>query len=221
MRQGRVLLVALGLSVLTVSALAAGSGGRKAPSAAPRATPAHGPVDPEVQKGLDAFSQRRYALARSIAEGLFKQRNRGSTHAEAMDLLVESWLAQGKFAEARTAAKQYSQQAPKESQDALKRIGDQERDYQAKLKQYQADRVKAKKPEAQARALLHIGHLHHLYGRMDLAEAAYREVVTKYPKTVAASRAQRQLDALHGKPQHALKGPTKSKAKRKGAGDRR
>lgn len=165
--------------------------------AAGRAVSPHGPTDPEVQKGLEAYSTGDYAQVRRTAEGLLAKRNRGSTHAEAVDMLVESWLAQGDFAQARAAATKYRTREPHASADALKRIAQRERIYQSALRRYQRQEAAAQQPEEAAGNRLRIGHLHRQYGRLGLAEATYRGVIVDYPGTEAARRARRQLDRTH------------------------
>jgi TolA-binding protein len=160
----------------------------------------HGPTDPEVQKGLDAYSSGDYAQVRRVAEGLLAKRNRGSTHAEAVDMLVESWLAQGEFAKARAAATAHRRQAPQASREALDRIAEREQTYQRELGRYRRQEAAARKPEEAAASKLRIGHLYRQYGQLALAVAAYRGVVSDYPGTEAARRAQRQLDSVQATP---------------------
>jgi TolA-binding protein len=160
----------------------------------------HGRTDPEVRKGLDAFSSGDYAQVRRVAEGLLAKRNRGSTHAEAVDMLVESWLAQGDFAKARAAAVTYRTRAPQTSKEALARIAERQRIYERELARYRRQEAVARQPEQAAASRLRTGHLYRQYGRPDLAQAAYRAVVADYPGTEAARRAQRQLAFLQAAP---------------------
>ncbi len=160
----------------------------------------HGPTDPEVQKGLNAYSDGDYAQVRHVAEGLLAKRNRGSTHAEAVDMLVESWLAQGDSAQARAAATRYRGQTPQASREALKRIAERERIYERELRRYRRQEAAARQPEEAAGSKLRMGHLYRQYGRLDLAEATYRAVIADYPDSEAARRAQRQLGRVHAEP---------------------
>jgi tetratricopeptide (TPR) repeat protein len=171
--------------------------GRRPAAGAQSVVPAHpGPVDPEVDKALAAFSAGDYAKARALGEAMLKKPNRGSRHDEAVDVIVESWLAEGDFTRARAAAKQYAKQAPTASKEALARVNAQEKDYRADLAELQRRKQKAKKPEQAAHLQLLIGHTHRRVGRAALAEQAYREVIARYPKTRAAGMAKRQLASM-------------------------
>ncbi len=158
----------------------------------------HGPVDPEVAEGLTAFSAQQYETARRIGAHLLAERARGSTHAEGLDLIVESWLAEGNFAQARAAARKYQEQVPDGAREALARIENDERHYQRQLARYTKELAQAKRPEEAAELQLHIGHTHRQVGRLQLARESYQEGVKKYPKTHAAVSASRQLHTLAG-----------------------
>ncbi len=153
-------------------------------------------TDPEVAKAINAFSAGDYVKARAIAEGIMQKPDRGSRRAEALDVMVESWLLQGEFGKARAAARKYGKEAPKASGEALVRIDAEEKEYHADLKRLEARKRKAKKAEDQAHFQLLIGHTHHKVGRMAEAEKAYREVIARYPKTKAAGMARRQLASM-------------------------
>ncbi len=153
-------------------------------------------TDPEVAKAINAFSAGDYVKARAIAEGIMQKPDRGTRRAEALDVMVESWLLQGEFGKARAAARKYSKEAPKASREALVRIDAEEKEYHADLKRLEARKRKAKKAEDQAHFQLLIGHTHHKVGRMAEAEKAYREVIARYPKTKAAGMARRQLASM-------------------------
>ena len=165
--------------------LAAGGGG------------AHPASDPDLQKAMDAYSAGRFADARHLAEGLLADSSRDSTHNEAVDVLVESWLSEGDYAQARAAAHRHEAQAPERTQEALCRIDQEERDYRQELSELEVRRARAHTPERAAEVQLLTARLHYQHGQRRLAEAAYTEVATTYPGTAVAARAQRQLDALH------------------------
>ncbi len=158
----------------------------------------HGAADPEVQKGLDAFASGHYPEARRAAEALLVGRNRGSSHAEAVDLLVEAWLAEGNFAEARAVTERYGRQEPRTAEGARARVDQAERTYDRELARLESGLKRAPTSEEAAELQLRRGHLQKQNGRLREAEAAYREVVESHPGTQAAIRARRQLDALHG-----------------------
>jgi TolA-binding protein len=155
-----------------------------------------GPTDPEVDRALAAFSAGDYDKARALGEAMLKKPNRGGRYDEAVDVIVESWLAQGDFTRARAAAQKYAKQAPTASKEAVARVNAQEKGYRADLADLQRRRQKAKKPEQAAHLQLLIGHTHRRVGRTALAEQAYREVIARYPKTRAAGMAKRQLASM-------------------------
>jgi TolA-binding protein len=172
------------------------AGRPNAAASQPLASAHLGPPDPEVDKALAAFSAGDYAKARALGEAMLQKPNRGSRHDEAVDVIVESWLAEGDFTRARAAAKRYAKQAPTASKEAVARVDAQEKDYRADLAELQRRRQRAKKPEQAAHLQLLIGHTHRRVGRMALAEQAYREVIARYPKTQAAGMAKRQLASM-------------------------
>jgi TolA-binding protein len=172
------------------------AGRRPAGTSQPLVSAHQGPPDPEVDRALAAFSAGDYAKARALGEAMLQKPNRGSRHDEAVDVIVESWLAEGDFTRARAAAKKYAKQAPTASKEAVARVDAQEKGYRADLAELQRRRQKAKKPEQAAHLQLLIGHTHRRVGRMALAEQAYREVIARYPKTQAAGMAKRQLASM-------------------------
>jgi hypothetical protein len=190
---GLVLLVGIVVRSTLLSAriarsereLAAGGGG------------AHAVSDPDLQKAMNAYSAEHFADARHIAEGLLADSDRDSTHNEAVDLIVECWLSEGDYPQARAAAHKYEAQAPDRAQEALRRIDREERDYRRELSELEVRRARARTPERAAEVQLLTARVHFQHGQRKLAEAAYAEVVTTYPGTAVAARAQRQLDALH------------------------
>ena len=167
------------------------SGGRQAPpvNLITGVEPEVGEMDPRLAKALNAFGFSRYDECRRLAQALISASSDASTRAECVGLIILSHLHQGDFDTARQAAENLRSVSPDVCQDLLPRVNREERDYQAEVTRLQRIVATTKDPEEAARAQLRTAHMHHLYGRLGLAEPSYRKVVQRYPTSPLAARA--------------------------------
>lgn len=156
-----------------------------------------GALSEDMQKVAQAFGSGNYEEARKLAEAVLDTSRDAAVLAQAADLLIESYLVEGAFAEAQSAAKRLANLAPEVSGEALARMERMEEQYQTEVARLQQTVAIEKDGSRLAAALLQLGQAHARMRHPEKAEEAYREVIARCADQSAAGDAALRLANLH------------------------
>ena len=154
--------------------------------------PAHPEVmDPRVEEIAEAFGRGDYAVTRQLAQTLLDSSDDPGLRAEAAAFIVESHIAEGDLAAARSAAEHL------EDAGALTRVKEMESAHAAEVARLEQIAAGASDPATVACARVLIARSHQIAHRLDQAVQSYWQLIREYPDEPDSSRAVLYLTRLY------------------------
>ena len=150
--------------------------------------PEAGVMDARVIALAEALGDNRIEECRELARTLAGGAEDPEVRQQAIGYLVETYLAEGDFAGAREAAREWPA--------VLSRVERVEREYRRKVGELQRLVVDATAPQQAARAQLETALAHEAFGRVDLADESCWKVVRRYPEAAEAGEAIHRIAEL-------------------------
>jgi len=164
-------------------------------TAGPESEP--GVMDARVIALAEALGDNRIEECRELARALAGEAEDPEVRRQAVEYLVETYLAEGDFAGAREAAKGLSHMSPEVCDAMLARVNQREVTYHAEVGGLQRIVATTRDPEEASRAQLQTAHLHHQVGRLHLALTSYLKVIDRYPGQRSATAAVAQMAGIY------------------------
>jgi len=143
--------------------------------------PELGVMDARVVALAEALGDNRIEECRELARALAAEAEEPEVRRQAVEYLIETYLAEGDFAGAREAAREWP--------EALPRVERLEREYRRTVGELQRLVANAGDADQAARAQLATARVHEAFGCVGPAEDSYWKVVRRYPETTEAGEA--------------------------------
>jgi tetratricopeptide (TPR) repeat protein len=147
-------------------------------------------MDERLRELADAFGAGDYERTRQLVQALLGSTDDGSLRAEVAGFLEESYLAEGRFEEAKEAAERAGDTA------GLARLASRDADYKARVARLQRIVLNSADPDQAALAQFRTAQTHDARGLVSIALDSYWKAIWMAPASPAALGAIRRAEAL-------------------------